>query len=367
MINVAVISEYNPFHYGHKNQIDYLRAKFDEDITVISLMSGNYVQRGEPSIISKYKRAEIAVNNGIDLVLEYPFPFCSSGASYFAFYSVLILNNLKKIDYIAFGCESFDCERLSLFADRLSSQEFNFSFSSNLKKYAKDYSYIRIRDLTFFELYHENLPSKANDILALEYMISLKKLKSNIKPIVTPVDRSYSATDIRKDIVLSGISEQINVLPEGYSDLPSVFNYSRFNDIMMTYILGSDINEIDGYFEGNRALASFVKKNSLISKNFDELLENSTSNMFTRSRVKRFILFSYFEVSKEIDAYHIESINLLAANLKGREFLSSVRKDADIKVKTKSFKRKNKLEMLSEKSDLIYYYLNNEDKKVLIK
>ena len=198
-------------------------------------------------------------------------------------------------------------------------------------------------------------------------MISLKKLKSNIKPIVTPVDRSYSATDIRKDIVLSGISEQINVLPEGYSDLPSVFNYSRFNDIMMTYILGSDINEIDGYFEGNRALASFVKKNSLISKNFDELLENSTSNMFTRSRVKRFILFSYFEVSKEIDAYHIESINLLAANLKGREFLSSVRKDADIKVKTKSFKRKNKLEMLSEKSDLIYYYLNNEDKKVLIK
>ena len=73
MINVAVISEYNPFHYGHKNQIDYLRAKFDEDITVISLMSGNYVQRGEPSIISKYKRAEIAVNNGIDLVLEYPF------------------------------------------------------------------------------------------------------------------------------------------------------------------------------------------------------------------------------------------------------------------------------------------------------
>ena len=101
----------------------------------------------------------------------------------------------------------------------------------------------------------------------------------------------------------------------------------------------------DGYFEGNRALASFVKKNSLISKNFDELLENSTSNMFTRSRVKRFILFSYFEVSKEIDAYHIESVNLLAANLKGREFLSSVRKDADIKVKTKSFKRKNKVWM----------------------
>ena len=109
---VAIISEYNPFHNGHKYQIDKIREELGEDTAIIAIMSGNYTQRGETAIVDKTIRAKAACLCGVNLVLELPFPFCSSSAEFFASAGVRIADRLSIVDYLAFGSESGDISLL---------------------------------------------------------------------------------------------------------------------------------------------------------------------------------------------------------------------------------------------------------------
>ena len=109
MKTVAIISEYNPIHNGHLYQIEKIREAFGSDTAIIAIMSGNFVQRGEPAIIDKWKRAEFAVKCGVDLVLELPFPFSISSAEFFARAGVAIAN-ASGADILSFGSESADID-----------------------------------------------------------------------------------------------------------------------------------------------------------------------------------------------------------------------------------------------------------------
>ena len=102
----GIISEYNPFHLGHKYQIDSLKNEIDT--SVIAIMSGDFVQRGECAILDKYTRAKIAINNGIDLVIELPFFYSLQSAENFAKGGISILNKLNIVDYLCFG---FECDK----------------------------------------------------------------------------------------------------------------------------------------------------------------------------------------------------------------------------------------------------------------
>ena len=120
----AIICEYNPFHYGHAYQIDMVRKMLGDDTVILSLMSGNAVQRGEIAVADKYDRAAAAITCGSNIVLELPFPYASSSAERFAMGAVSILDQLNGVDYLVFGSETADIHVLGQYAERRNSLEF---------------------------------------------------------------------------------------------------------------------------------------------------------------------------------------------------------------------------------------------------
>jgi Predicted nucleotidyltransferase len=130
-MNIAsIISEYNPLHSGHKYQID-LTKEITKCDGLVAIMSGNFVQRGEPAIIDKWNRTKMALNNGIDLVIELPALFALSSAEFFAKGAISILNNLRVIDSICFGSEYGDIRPISNIAKVLCQEP------SSYKKFIK--------------------------------------------------------------------------------------------------------------------------------------------------------------------------------------------------------------------------------------
>ena len=127
MKTTAIICEYNPFHKGHKLQLDMVKSQGG---LVVCIMSGSFVQRGTPAVFDKYARAEAAVREGADLVLELPFPYCCSAAEHFAFGGVGLANSLNSVDELLFGSECGDLEILQTVSDRLTS----FDFKNKMKE-----------------------------------------------------------------------------------------------------------------------------------------------------------------------------------------------------------------------------------------
>ena len=193
MKTIGIIAEFNPFHNGHKYLIDHCKRALDADRVVI-VMSGDYVQRGAPAITDKFTRTRMALNCGADLVLELPIYYSLGSAEYFAEGAVSILDSLGYVDYLCFGSESPNPKRLEYLADILNSEPA--LFKKTLEKRLKDgdsFPLARKKALDAV-LVHNGEESSSDDItdilttpnniLAIEYLRSLKRRKSPIKPFI---------------------------------------------------------------------------------------------------------------------------------------------------------------------------------------
>ena len=192
MKTVGIVCEYNPFHNGHKYQIDQIRHELGEDTEIIAIMSGNYTQRGEMAIIPKTYRAKAACLAGVDLVLELPFPYCASSAEIFARSAVYIINSLGTVDYISFGSESGDIEAIKRVAGALDTDEFK----SALKELTQDRSlgYPKLCELAYNKLEPESdFKFTPNNILAVEYVKAILKSKKHIE--IYPMHREGDHND----------------------------------------------------------------------------------------------------------------------------------------------------------------------------
>lgn len=186
MKTTAIIAEYNPFHNGHSYQLSEIKERLNPDY-VIALMGGNFLQRGHAAMWDKYERAKIACKNGIDAVLELPFPYATGSAHDFAMGAVSILNKLGCIDYVAFGAETFDITLLSRIADILGSEpvEFKTLFKELL---SEGFSYPAARQKALAQYLGDDaiaeVMSLPNNILAIEYLRALKAINSKIAPVL---------------------------------------------------------------------------------------------------------------------------------------------------------------------------------------
>ena len=189
MKTVLIISEYNPFHKGHKYQLDDIRKQYGEDTAIIALMSGNYTQRGDVAIMDKYVRAECAVRGGANLVLLLPFPYSASSAEFFANAGVAIANSLGIVDILAFGSESGDVNFLYSVAENMLSSEFYNSLKKLMSDdEKKNLGYPKLCEIAYKQLFSYELGESffsPNNILAIEYIKALIKTKSNIIPYTT--------------------------------------------------------------------------------------------------------------------------------------------------------------------------------------
>ena len=200
---VAIISEYNPFHNGHKYQLEQSLALTGAD-NAIAVMSGNFLQRGIPAISNKYHRAAMASAAGIDIIFELPFVYATASARDFAFAAVSMINNLHIADYLSFGAETDDLDALYTIAGLLVNEPAEIS--STIKKLLSDgLSYPAARQHAFRNYlkndYLIDILSSPNNILATEYLASLIKTASTMKPIVIKrKDSCYHSRDIHSSI-----------------------------------------------------------------------------------------------------------------------------------------------------------------------
>ena len=318
----SIIAEYNPFHKGHAYQINKIKEDYTDFIVVI--MSGSFVQRGEPAIINKYERARQAVNNGASLVLELPLPYATSNAEIFALGAINILNSMEIIDRLYFGSED-NVEVLRSLQEKI---EKNFD-EAKLKKYLSEgKSFIRSRQLAmdFLSLEEKEILKRPNNILALEYLKSLTKLNSNIKAHSIKrknvnhhddfsLDGFASASHIRR---LAYEEEDVSRFLPAY-DLVVENKLENYFDIFKYKMISENINFSD-YFDYEEGLENRILEN-LDAENFHDLIEKVHSKRHSRSRIKRLIIEILLDIKKDLikNSFEDPYTRVLACDERGIE------------------------------------------------
>lgn len=333
----AIICEYNPFHRGHEIQIRHLREMFP-DACILSLQSGNFVQRGEAAVISKYKRAEAAILCGSDLVLELPFPWCAQGAQFFARAGVDILNSLGA-DVICFGSETGDLERLRLAARRMNSPEF-VSVCDSLESESMESSVSHIATVrtAYNKLYGTELPVGSNDTLGIEYLKAIETTASKLKAVCIRREGGYTATSAR-EYYKSGSFDLI-----GDSVPESLMDFYKSIDPVRTEALGAAIlnffrthspDELSAYADLGGGLAGRLCRAANEATDYEGFIALAATKKYTNARLRRAILSAMLSVTEETLKQKPAFTTLLAANKRGTEFLRSVKKSADIEIVTR--------------------------------
>lgn len=328
---VGIIAEFNPFHNGHKYLIQKAKQVTNSDIA-ICIMSGNFTQLGNISIADKFKRAKIAIDNGMDVVIELPTIYATASSQYFAFGAINILNSLNCIDYVCFGSETANIEELKSIANKLIfndkkiwqiiTQELRngISFAHARQKAISNF-------LTEEELYTSSL---SNNILAIEYIKSLIKLKSNIIPVAIKrkeYKNILSATCIRNMIYKKDMTVK-DYFPDSDNIIPNaIFNDHLFEFLKYNIVLkGKDyiqtINEVTEGLE-NKIYDELNNSNS-----YDEFIQNVKSKRYQLSKIKRIMIYIILNIIKndflELNTYDNVYAHILAINQNKKDVILSL-------------------------------------------
>lgn len=378
----GIVCEYNPFHNGHKRQIDILRQNGTE--IIVCAMSGNYTQRGEFAIVDKYTRAEAAVRCGADIVVELPFPYSSLSAEGFCRAGVHILSQMG-IDTLCFGSESANKAMLSKAADAILTDSFATLYTEYQQQMGTAKAYFHALSC----ILNEDVAPLSNDILALSYLCAIKREGTEIVPYPIKRDgaaynsealdpyKNPSATAIRKALLDQCNPSALQL--ESYIPSPAVdvlqqaalsghfpiFSKNADKEIISFFRLMTP-NEITnravyrsgggyGVAEDGCGLVSRLCESALSSCTIDELLDKAYNSRYPNARVNRVMLFSLFGVSDAISRSLPSHTTLLAINEKGRCYLSSRRKSASFPIISKPADAPdNTVTKLSNNADAFY-------------
>ncbi|MBU3842222.1 nucleotidyltransferase [Fusobacterium sp. HC1336] len=371
----GIVVEYNPFHNGHKYHLQKTKELNPNNI-IIAVMSGDFVQRGEPSIIDRWTKTKMALANGVDLVIELPVFYSSQSAEIFAKGAVGILEELK-CESMVFGSESGKIDELKRISTLQESEEFKIKLKERLKS---GDSYPTAHSSTMKEILGES-ELNSNDILGLEYIKAIRYWKSSIIPMTLKREKvGYhdtnivgdfaSATKIRehlkKNEEISSIvtQESFNTLKEysNFTYMENFYPFIRYELIKNSNNL-SDIQDMEIGFE-NRLLENAIK-----SINYDEFFKSISNRRYTTGRVQRVLTHTLLALTTNITEEVKKSIpyvRVLGFNSKGREYLSYLKKFDNSKIIT-SYKKMNEnfspevcsLIEFNERSSQIYRLINN--------
>lgn len=334
---IGVIAEYNPFHLGHLYQINKIKEMYKDSI-IIAIVSSSFTQRGDVSILNKWDKARIALDNGIDLVIELPYFYAGQSSDIFAKGAVTILNYLG-IDTLVFGMESDDINNLKLMADiQLNDKNYN----NIVKEYLSNgYNYPTalskaIKDILNLDIY---LP---NDLLALSYIKQVKLINNNIDVIGIKRTNDYHSKEITSNIVnASLIREQFknnldisNYIPN--YDTNKLYNVS-VNDFypLLKYQILNNINNLDKFLTVDEGIDNRIKKYIKNSNSWDELVNNIKTKRYTYNKINRMLMHILFNLTKEESKdIAIDYVRVLGFNSKGRSYLNKIKKNKDINIVT---------------------------------
>lgn len=356
----GIITEYNPFHNGHKFHLEESKKQTKSDGT-ICIMSGNFVQRGGPAIIDKWKRTEMALSNGVDLIIELPTFYAVSSAEFFAKGAVSILNSLNIVNNLFFGSEIGDAKALSEIAKVLVSEDKRFQniLKENL---SLGLTFAKAREKSLIEYLNSseinNIITSSNNILGIEYIKAILKLNSSINPVALKREGSNyndkslsqtfsSATSIREVLKnTSNIEDLKNIIPlesyEVFSKLQEQDYRFTFEEEMFKYIkykIQTNCVNFNNLYEVTEGLDNKIIKEISSSNSLHEFILKIKSKRYTYSKISRILTHIYLGLDndnfKDIANENNLYVRVLGFNKTGREILSLIKANSSIPLITK--------------------------------
>ena len=365
MKTAGIICEYNPFHNGHKYHIEKTKELYGAT-HIVGVMSGNFTQRGDVAIIDKYKRAETALKNGVDLVIELPVAFALGSAEQFAQGAVHLLNSLGCIDILSFGSESGNIELLQETAGAIAYVSETDTFMNALRNGS---SYPAALQKALEEYYEDDIVETLacpNNTLAIEYLKALSEYGSFIKPVTVKrygaahdsdesvSDTVVSASYLRKQITNG--NDVSRLMPN--ADFSNTADILRLETAILSKLRTMTKAQLASVPNVMLGLENRIYKAVSVASSLPELMMLIKTKRYTMARIRRIILCSYLGITKNdlknLPAY----VHILGMNSKGKEILSNLNCPLPVNTSLMSLSKENpiaqKQAMLEERCGNLY-------------
>jgi len=348
---IGIVGEYNPFHNGHKYHIDESRHILGEDTPVIAVMSGDFVQRGEPAVYSKFARAEAAVRCGADLVIELPLPWCLSSAEGFARGSVGLLGAMG-VTHLSFGSELGEIKPLDELAQALLDPTLTFDIKEKLKK-EPNMSFPQARQLVIADRLgaDASLLETPNNILAVEYIKAIYELGLNIKPVTV---RRYgsshdgegqtgmrSASELRRMILMGksvegeipkeALEVYMNEEAQGRCAIESKTLEQAILSRIRMVPLSAFVMQQDGADGIGKRLYEAARTESSI----EAVLAAAKTRRYALSRLRRMIMCAALGIKEGMNEGIPPYARVLAFNERGQQLLAEINRKNVVPTVTK--------------------------------
>jgi predicted nucleotidyltransferase len=373
MIITGIVAEYNPFHNGHGYHLDESVKLTNPDL-IIAIMSGNFVQRGEPAILDKWTRTKMALLNGVDLVVELPTIYATSSSDNFAYGSILALKAINANNFV-FGSETNNIKELWEIA-KISNNEPSI-FKAEIKKFLNEgFSYPEAFHKAFIKLYPDLQThlTESNNILGISYLKSLIKLSLDTKPLsIKRIDNKYHDKEIKSISSATAIRNKISNLKVIETAMPNIsFSVIKnkvnkkeficlkdFEDIIFYLIKSASLDELSNLPEIEVGMPELLKNNIFQVDNIKDFINSCTSKRYPSSRIQRLLIRILLQIStdlyeKSLIQENLPYIRVLGMNInkskKIKEWQSKVR--VPIIQKTANYEPKDSFSKLSWELDL---------------
>lgn len=335
---LGLIVEYNPFHQGHLYHINKAKQLIKPDVTIV-IMSGHFVQRGEPAISNKWTRAGVAIKNGIDLVIELPFVYSVQSADYFAQGAIELLAKLKVTD-IVFGSE---CGNINIFKD------IAFTIKNNQKNYDNLVKKQMNQGLRYPDACNQALSilmnktvTTPNDLLGLAYVKEVINHNYPIELHCIKRTNDFHSLDIESissaSAIRHALKNKIDISNQfcNYEDYQEFYFFDDFYPFLRYKILTTDAPTLKHLHLVDEGIENLLKEKVVITNHMDELITSLTSKRYTRSRIQRMLIHILMNNSKEdiAEAMQIDYIRVLKMNNVGQAYLNKIKKSCEYKLVT---------------------------------
>ena len=355
---IGIVAEYNPFHNGHKYQIDKIKEKYKDSLIIIC-MSSTFTQRGNLSILNKWDKTKIALNNGADIIVELPYLYSTQSSDIFAKYSIKLLNELK-IDTLCFGSETDNIDEI---INNAKIQLYNKDFDIKVKEYLNSgINYPTALNNALKELNGTTI-NTPNDLLALSYTKEILKNKYNIDLLnikrtsdyhdILSNDEIISASNIRNKL-LNNIDIE-NFVP---LDTYNILKNKKINNKYFEYLKYKIISESDleKYLDVDEGLNKRIKDSIFKSNNLEELIQNIKTKRYTYNKISRMLNHILCSLTKEENKSikDLEYIRILGFSNKGQKYLSNIKKEINTSILNKYDTNKYKTLEIEKRVTNIY-------------
>lgn len=377
----GIVVEYNPFHNGHLHHLNHSKWKTNSDI-IVAVMSGNFLQRGEPALVDKWTRSKMAIAAGVDLVIELPYVFATAQASDFAKGAIYLLDALK-CEFFCFGSEEGSLDSFHHTYHLLSTKET--AYNTAISKFIKQgISYPKALNEAY-KIVSVNSPlplvdlSKPNNILGYHYIEAASRLNASIKPEtihrvvanyhddVKPSETIASATGIRKVLFgeqdLSSIqsflpSTSLTELNNWKLNFQAFGSWENFWPSLRLIILRQSKTQLSCYAEVTEGMENAIWDAAMLSETFEAFMQKVKSKRFTWTRIQRMLTHIYNEFTwEQLNKIDLPTyIRPLAMNKNGQAYLQSIKKDLSLPLVSRvAAKKDDTMLALDLKAANLYY------------